>query len=92
MIQLLLNIIINSISIPLKYLLRKKEKQNFSFKEKATKYQLILDMDNTLIYSTINKLPNYNTHMRLLDKFYVYKRPHMDSFLDAVNKKFKFIY
>lgn len=71
----------------MKYFIRKKEKkQVHQYEEKEARYQLILDMDNTLIYSSIKKLDNYNTHIRLLDKFYVYKRPHLDSFLEAVKE------
>lgn len=71
--------------------IRKKEKkQVFNFDEKNSRYQLILDMDNTLIYSSIKKLDNYKTHTKLLDKFYVYKRPHLDTFLETVKKFFTF--
>ncbi len=66
---------------------KKEKKQVFNFdEEKQTRYQLILDMDNTLIYSSLNKLNNYKTHIKLMDKFYVYKRPHLDTFLETVNK------
>lgn len=75
----------------MKYFKGKKEKkQVFNFdKEKQTRYQLILDMDNTLIYSSLSKLNNYQTHIRLMDKFYVYKRPHLDSFLETVKINIK---
>ena len=74
----------------MKYFRRKKEKkQVFNFdereKKKQTRYQLILDMDNTLIYSSFNKLNKYKTHIKLMDKFYCYKRPHLDAFLETVN-------
>ena len=63
---------------------KKEKKQVFHLEEKETRYQLILDMDNTLIYSSIRKLDNYRTHIKLMDKFYVYKRPGLDSFLETV--------
>ncbi len=73
--------------------LNKKIKRTYSdfAKEKNNKIQLFLDLDNTLIFSSINKLENFKNFCRLNNSFYVYKRPHLDNFLNTVNKLFQLI-
>jgi TFIIF-interacting CTD phosphatase-like protein len=56
--------------------------------EKQKRIQLFVDLDNTLIYSSLNKLENYKNFCKLNNKFYVYKRPHLDNFLNTVNSYF----
>ena len=53
--------------------------------QEQKRLQLFLDLDNTLIYSSLNKLDGYKTFCKLNDSFYVYKRPHLDNFLNTVN-------
>ena len=48
---------------------------------------LILDLDETLIYSTTLKLPYKEDFV--LGEYYVYKRPGLDVFLKFVNDNFK---
>lgn len=54
--------------------------------EKQKRLQLFLDLDNTLIYSSLNKLDSYKNFCKLNNSFYVYKRPHLDNFLNTVIK------
>ncbi|MEO1049727.1 MAG: HAD family hydrolase [Bacteroidota bacterium] len=45
---------------------------------------LILDLDETLIHATENRL-NHLQHDLAFDKYFVYKRPHVESLLTVVN-------
>lgn len=48
---------------------------------------LILDLDETLIHATAEKLSIQEDF--LFDKYFVYKRPHLDWFLSEISKHFK---
>ena len=51
---------------------------------------LILDLDETLIYSTYCKLPNStNNEYIIIDGVYIYKRPYLDEFLDNLSKLYR---
>ena len=45
---------------------------------------LILDLDETLIFATENKL--YTPEDFICGEYFVYKRPHLDDFLDSIKK------
>jgi len=48
---------------------------------------LVLDIDETLIYSTKEKLdrePDFK-----IENYFVYKRPYLDEFIDQINKSYK---
>jgi Dullard-like phosphatase family protein len=49
---------------------------------------LFIDLDNTLIFSSLNKLDNIKTkNFAFIDnKYYVYKRPHLDDFLNTISQ------
>jgi Dullard-like phosphatase family protein len=48
---------------------------------------LVLDLDETLIHSSGNKLPNLTPFVEF-DELVIYKRPQVDDFLDLVDSKF----
>lgn len=48
---------------------------------------LVLDLDETLIHATSRKL--FLMEDFRIEKFFVYKRPHLDWFLNEVSKDFK---
>ena len=48
---------------------------------------LILDLDETLIHATAEKLSIQEDFC--FDKYFVYKRPHLDWFLSEISKHFK---
>jgi len=50
------------------------------------KITLILDLDNTLIFSSVNKIENAKNYAIMDNKFYVYKRPHLDIFLNTLSQ------
>jgi Dullard-like phosphatase family protein len=50
------------------------------------KITLVLDLDSTLIYSSTNKIENAKNYAIIENKFYVYKRPHLDSFLSSLSQ------
>lgn len=60
-----------------------------SLRPKLTKKTLVLDLDETLIHSTLYnlKLPDYTIEV-IKEKraclYYVYKRPHLDTFISKV--------
>ena len=47
---------------------------------------LILDLDETLVFST--KQPLDHAHDFVVGKYYVYRRPHLDAFLETVARWF----
>ena len=47
---------------------------------------LILDLDETLIHATVNKL-TIPEHF-LYEKYYIYKRPYLDTFLKDISQHF----
>lgn len=54
---------------------------------------LVLDLDETLVHSTSRNVGNYNHTIQVMVEgqvciYYVYKRPHLDAFLDQVGKWF----
>ena len=49
---------------------------------------VILDIDETLIYATKNRLGI--KHDFELGDYFVYKRPHFDKFIDYIDKNFRF--
>jgi TFIIF-interacting CTD phosphatase-like protein len=51
----------------------------------TTKMTVVLDLDQTLIYACINKLEKAKNYALIDNKYYVYKRPHLDDFLITVN-------
>lgn len=53
--------------------------------EKSNKL-LILDLDETLIHATENKLEIPEDFQ--FEQYYVYKRPHLGTFLEAISKHF----
>ena len=53
--------------------------------EKSNKL-LILDLDETLIHATENKL-EFSEDFQF-DKYYVHKRPHLEAFLIDISKHF----
>jgi Dullard-like phosphatase family protein len=50
------------------------------------KLSVVIDLDNTLIYSTVNKIEKAKNYAIMNNKFYVYKRPHLDSFLTTLSQ------
>ena len=63
----------------------KKEQDKADFKKEERKL-LILDIDETLIYASkepLNRLPDFR-----LSKYYVYKRPYLDQFLQEIKDDF----
>jgi TFIIF-interacting CTD phosphatase-like protein len=50
---------------------------------------LVLDLDETLIHATKNKLDEPLTDFTF-DQYFVYKRPYLDTFLSEISKHFKF--
>ena len=62
----------------------------------SEKISLVLDLDETLLHSSIVALPTYDivfpVHFNNVNyQVYVRKRPHMDLFMEAVSKKFEII-
>lgn len=55
-----------------------------TFNEKNV--SLILDLDNTLIYSSYKKIEQIKDYT-IMDKLYVYKRPYIDKLLNDVDYK-----
>jgi TFIIF-interacting CTD phosphatase-like protein len=53
-----------------------------SYNEKNV--SLILDLDNTLIYSSYKKIEQIKDYT-IMDKLYVYKRPFIDKLLNDVD-------
>lgn len=51
-----------------------------------TKLKIVLDLDNTLIYSSTKKLDKLTNGLKINDKFYVYKRPYLDLFLQTLSE------
>lgn len=43
---------------------------------------VILDLDNTLIYSTEYKIPGLENYKKLFDDMWTYERPYLQDFLD----------
>ena len=54
--------------------------------ELNSKLKIILDLDNTLIYSTVQKIDKLQNGILIDNKFYVYKRPHLDNFLSTLSE------
>lgn len=50
------------------------------------KITLVLDLDSTLIYSSTNKLDYAKNYAIIGNLYYVYKRPHLDSFLTTMSQ------
>ena len=83
------------ITLPLKQLPEIKEndaKQLLEIGGEKTKQLLVFDIDNTLICSMIKKLANSGNNIGFVIiedvKFYIYKRPGLDTFLDKCFKSF----
>lgn len=49
-----------------------------------SRLKIFLDLDNTLIYSTFYKLPNINPILIYDNKYNIYKRPYLDTFLTTL--------
>jgi Dullard-like phosphatase family protein len=47
---------------------------------------VVIDLDNTLIFSTANKIEKAKNYAIMNNKFYVYKRPHLDAFLSTISQ------
>ena len=47
---------------------------------------VVLDLDNTLIFATPNKIEKLKNYALINNKFYVYKRPHLDNFLISLSQ------
>jgi Dullard-like phosphatase family protein len=47
---------------------------------------VVLDLDNTLIFATQNKIEKNKNYALINNKFYVYKRPHLDHFLISLSQ------
>lgn len=47
---------------------------------------VVIDLDNTLIFSTANKIEKAKNYAIMNNKFYVYKRPHLDAFLSTLSQ------
>ena len=47
---------------------------------------LVLDLDNTLIYSTLNKIDEIKDYILLHKRIYVYKRPYLHKFLNETSQ------
>lgn len=47
---------------------------------------IVLDLDNTLIFATPNKIEKLKNYALINNKFYVYKRPHLDHFLISLSQ------
>lgn len=50
------------------------------------KITLVVDLDNTLIFSTVNKLEKVKNYVIMDNKFFVYKRPHLEIFLNSMSQ------
>ena len=64
-------------------------KNSFNYKDIKSplcKLKIILDLDNTLIYSTFSKRDSLPNGICIDDKLYVYKRPYLDIFLQTLSK------
>lgn len=64
-----------------------------SLRPRLTKKTLVLDLDETLIHSTLYnlKLPDYTIEVineKRACLYYVYKRPHLDTFLRKVRNNY----
>ena len=55
--------------------------------DKTSNNLLIFDLDETLVHATSKELPIQEEFK--FDKYYVYKRPHLDWFLKEIVKHFK---
>ena len=62
------------------------DKKDSEYESINQKIKLILDLDNTLIYSTVQKIDKLQNGTRIDNKFYVYKRPHLDNFLSTLSE------
>ena len=51
-----------------------------------SKLKIILDLDNTLIYSSVQKIDKLLNWKLIANKFYVSKRPHLDNFLSTLSE------
>ncbi len=51
-----------------------------------TKLTLVIDLDNTLICSTMIKIENAKNYTIIDDNMYVYKRPYVDIFLTSLSQ------
>ena len=47
---------------------------------------VVLDLDNTLIFASPNKIEKMKNYAFINNKFYVYKRPHLDHFLISLSQ------
>lgn len=56
--------------------------------EDKSEILVILDIDETLVYATKNRLDI--EHDFELGDYFVYKRPHLDEFLDYLERNFRF--
>lgn len=50
----------------------------------SKKLTAILDLDHTLIFSSLKKIENKKDYIIIQNKYYVYKRPDLDRFLYTV--------
>ena len=64
-------------------------KTSFNYKNinsPLSKLKVILDLDNTLIYSTSSKRDSLRNCICIDNRLYVYKRPYLDIFLQTLSK------
>lgn len=64
-------------------------KTSFNYKNinsPLSKLKVILDLDNTLIYSTSSKRDSLRNGICIDNRLYVYKRPYLDIFLQTLSK------
>lgn len=55
-------------------------------REASQRLTLVVDLDNTLIYSSTKKIAKMKNYTLIDGRFYVYKRPHLESFLSTLSQ------
>ena len=56
--------------------------------EEKSEILVILDIDETLVYATKNRLDI--EHDFEVSDYFVYKRPHLEEFIDFIDRNFRF--
>jgi len=67
----------------------KSEKYNLKSYEELSfdkKINVILDLDSTLIYSSLAKIDNIKDYILLNKQLFVYKRPYLNKFLNEISQ------
>lgn len=64
----------------------KRSNSGFVGNSSIKKITLVVDLDNTLIYSSVNKIEKAKNYAIMDNKFYLYKRPHLDNFLNTMSQ------